>query len=76
MIIITGKTHNGHISWLSTCLPRAHQSMALLCPAPVIISWNQVFYENFEKKLVYKILFTIMIILVADLICNNAISCC
>ena len=33
-------------------------------------------YENFEKKLVYKILITIIIILVADLICSYAIICC
>lgn len=31
------------------CLPRAHQSMALLWPAPVIISWNQMKCKNYEE---------------------------
>lgn len=50
MIIITAKTPNGHISWLSMRLPRAHQSIALLCPAPVIISWNQVFMRTLKRN--------------------------
>lgn len=37
-------------------LPTAHQSMALLCPAPVIISWNQVPVRTSGKGYMYKIL--------------------
>lgn len=51
-----------HTQWssLSMCLPKAHQSMALLCPAPVIISWIK--YKNIEKKLVDNIIFLILLI--------------
>lgn len=50
----TGSTHNAHDIILlvgqGKGLPTAHQSIALLWPAPVIISWNQATNKNFKLK--------------------------